>query len=103
MSGYKFNLSKNTLFEHPKKLYKEVQGFHIDDVDDQALARHWDFSSLGILVQTTDQRAKIALRESRLIRYLDRTDRNFKKDYLLEALNVISNVVPLIRPLNSVL
>ncbi|HFE9765161.1 TPA: AAA domain-containing protein [Acinetobacter baumannii] len=90
VSGYKFNLSKNTLFEHPKKLYKEVQGFHIDDVNDQALARHWDFSSLGILVQTTDQRANIALRESRLIRYLDRTDRNFKKDYLLEALSVIS-------------
>ena len=90
LSGYKFNHLKDIIFKHPKGLYREIQGYHKDDITDRALARHWDFSSLGLFAQTTEQRANIALRESRLIKYLDKTDRNFKKDYLLEALNAIS-------------
>ncbi|MCU4547384.1 NERD domain-containing protein [Acinetobacter pittii] len=89
-SGYKFNHLKDIIFKHPKNLYREIQGYHKDDISDRALARHWDFSSLGLFAQTTEQRANIALRESRLIKYLDKTDRNFKKDYLLEAINAIS-------------
>ena len=89
VSGYELNFEKNIKFIHPKKLYKDIIGYHVENSNSSALVRYWDFSNLT-LFSTSEQRANVALRESRLIRYLETVDWGFKKDYLLQVINPTS-------------
>lgn len=86
VEGYKFDKDKDVIFQHPKRIYSEIEGRSVDNINDLALMRLWDFVPLGALAITSEQRANIALRESKLIKYIDSIDRQFKKDYLLESI-----------------
>ena len=84
-----YRLSKE-LFEHPRKFYKEYMAQRRDDSNYQALLRKWDFTLIPDKGYTAQERAEIALRESRVIGYICHENDDLRK-HLLEP---ISNTPP---------
>lgn len=78
------------LFEHPRKFYQEYIAQKRDDSNYLALLRKWDFTLIPDKGYTAQERAEIALRESRVIGYICHENDDLRK-YLLEP---ISNTPP---------
>ena len=72
-SGFSFNnfqIDGEATFLHPDGLYKEYKSIKRDDRRHEALLRRWDFSALTGVADTIDERAKIALREHKVLGYI---------------------------------
>lgn len=72
-SGFSFNnfrIAGEATFQHPKALYKEYKSVKKDDQRHEALLRRWDFSVLSGIADTIDERARIALREHKVIGFI---------------------------------
>lgn len=69
-----FEIMGDAVFDHPEHLYKEYQAVKKDDKRRQALLRRWDFSVLAGKADTTDERARIALREQKALSYIHEQD-----------------------------
>lgn len=72
-SGFSFNnfqIIGEATFPHPGGLYKEYKSVKKDDKRHEALLRRWDFSNLAGQADTTDERAKIALREHQVLGFI---------------------------------
>lgn len=82
--GFLLPESDNALFKHPNNFYQEFTGNHNETQKLKALLRCWDFYQLGSIAMTQDSRAKIALRERRVIEYVSVEAPQIKKDYLMQ-------------------
>lgn len=82
--GYLLPESSDALFKHPKNFYQEFTGSHNENQKLKALLRCWDFFQLGGIAMTPESRAKIALRERRVIEYVSVEAPQLKKDYLMQ-------------------
>ncbi|MDL2315808.1 AAA domain-containing protein, partial [Desulfovibrio sp. OttesenSCG-928-A18] len=82
--GYLLPESSDALFKHPKNFYQEFTGSHNENQKLKALLRCWDFFQLGSIAMTPESRAKIALRERRVIEYVSVEAPQIKKDYLMQ-------------------
>ena len=72
-SGFSFNnfqIVGEATFLHPEGLYKEYKSVKKDDQRHEALLRRWDFSALAGIADTVDERARIALREHKVLGYI---------------------------------
>lgn len=72
-SGFSFNnfqIVGEATFPHPEGLYKEYKAVKKDDHRHEALLRRWDFSALTGIADTVDERARIALREHKVIGFI---------------------------------
>jgi hypothetical protein len=72
-SGFSFNnfqIDGEATFLHPDGLYKEYKSVKRDDRRHEALLRRWDFSALTGIADTVDERARIALREHKVLGYI---------------------------------
>lgn len=72
-SGFSFNnfqIEGESNFLHPDGLYKEYKSVKRDDRRHEALLRRWDFSALTGIADTIDERARIALREHKVLGYI---------------------------------
>jgi serine/threonine protein kinase len=72
-SGFSFNnfqIVGEATFPHPDGLYKEYKAVKKDDHRHEALLRRWDFSALTGIADTVDERARIALREHKVIGFI---------------------------------
>ncbi len=72
-SGFSFNnfqIMGEATFQHPKGLYKEYKSVKKDDQRHEALLRRWDFSALSGIADTIDERARIALREHKVLGFI---------------------------------
>lgn len=65
-----FQISGEATFSHPDRLYKEYKSIKKDDNRHEALLRRWDFSILAGIADTLDERARIALREHKVLGYI---------------------------------
>jgi serine/threonine protein kinase len=65
-----FQIEGDALFAHPDGVYKEYRALKQDDRRIQALLRRWDFSSLAGHADTKEERSRIALREQRVLSYI---------------------------------
>lgn len=83
-------LISKKLFEHPRKFYEEYMAQRRDDRNYWALLRKWDFTLIPDRGYTSQERAEIALRESRVIGYISHENEELRK-YILEP---ISNTPP---------
>jgi len=84
-----YRISKK-LFEHPRKFYEEYMAQRRDDSNYLALLRKWDFTLIPEKGYTAQERAEIALRESKVIGYICHENEDLRQ-YLLEP---ISNTPP---------
>jgi len=71
-----YQIVGNVTFPHPDGLYKEYRAVKRDDPRYQALLRRWDFSVLAGKADTTDERARIALREHKALGYVHEQNEN---------------------------
>jgi serine/threonine protein kinase len=72
-SGFSFNnfqIMGEATFPHPDGLYKEYKSVKKDDHRHEALLRRWDFSALTGIADTVDERARIALREHKVLGFI---------------------------------
>lgn len=72
-SGFSFNnfqIVGEATFPHPEGLYKEYKSVKKDDQRHEALLRRWDFSALTGIADTVDERARIALREHKVLGFI---------------------------------
>ena len=72
-SGFSFNnfqIVGEATFPHPDGLYKEYKSVKKDDHRHEALLRRWDFSALTGIADTVDERARIALREHKVLGFI---------------------------------
>ncbi|WP_422565599.1 hypothetical protein [Ideonella sp.] len=72
-SGFSFNnfqIIGEATFPHPEGLYKEYKSVKKDDQRHEALLRRWDFSALAGIADTVDERARIALREHKVLGFI---------------------------------
>ncbi|PBJ10758.1 AAA domain-containing protein [Pseudomonas sp. ACN5] len=72
-SGFSFNnfqIVGEASFPHPDGLYKEYKSVKKDDHRHEALLRRWDFSALTGVADTVDERARIALREHKVLGFI---------------------------------
>lgn len=72
-SGFSFNnfqIVGDATFPHPDGLYKEYKSVKKDDHRHEALLRRWDFSALTGIADTLDERARIALREHKVLGFI---------------------------------
>lgn len=81
--------SERPWFEHRNKIYREYQATEEDNPLTKGLLRRWDFSQLGTDNALQSIWAEIALRESRIGRYV-RDNTAVLKDYLLRSINDLS-------------
>lgn len=51
-------------------MYKEYKSVKKDDQRHEALLRRWDFSALSGIADTIDERARIALREHKVLGFI---------------------------------
>lgn len=65
-----FQIVGETTFPHPQGLYKEYKSVKKDDQRHEALLRRWDFSALTGIADTLDERARIALREHKVLGFI---------------------------------
>lgn len=65
-----FQIVGEATFPHPQGLYKEYKSVKKDDQRHEALLRRWDFSALIGMADTLDERARIALREHRVLGFI---------------------------------
>jgi len=65
-----FQIAGEATFPHPQGLYKEYKSIKKDDQRHEALLRRWDFSVLAGIADTIDERARIALREHKVIGFI---------------------------------
>lgn len=65
-----FQIAGEATFPHPRGLYKEYKSVKKDDQRHEALLRRWDFSVLAGIADTTDERARIALREHKVLGFI---------------------------------
>jgi serine/threonine protein kinase/DNA polymerase III delta prime subunit len=65
-----FQIVGEATFPHPDGLYKEYKAVKKDDQRHEALLRRWDFSTLTGVADTIDERARIALREHKVLGYI---------------------------------
>lgn len=84
-SHYNYTAEPSAWFKHRKGLFTEYKGHHQEAVNDIALMRRWDFTSLGVGNATQDQWARIALRESRVFSHAKGHERGIE-EYLLRPL-----------------
>ncbi|MGE8158984.1 AAA domain-containing protein [Paraburkholderia sp. NPDC080076] len=72
-SGFSFNnfqIVGEATFPHPDGLYTEYKSVKKDDHRHEALLRRWNFSALRGVADTVDERARIALREHKVLGYI---------------------------------
>lgn len=69
-SFHNFQIQGEATFPHPDGLYKEYKSVKKDDTRHEALLRRWDFSALVGIADTIDERARIALREHKVLGYI---------------------------------
>lgn len=65
-----FQIVGEATFPHPSGLYKEYKSVKKDDQRHEALLRRWDFSVLTGIADTLDERARIALREHKVLGFI---------------------------------
>lgn len=65
-----FQIVGEATFPHPQGLYKEYKSVKKDDQRHEALLRRWDFSALTGIADTLDERARIALREHKVLGFI---------------------------------
>ncbi|BEU98623.1 AAA family ATPase (plasmid) [Acidovorax sp. DW039] len=65
-----FHIVGEATFPHPQGLYKEYKSVKKDDQRHEALLRRWDFSALTGIADTLDERARIALREHKVLGFI---------------------------------
>ena len=65
-----FQIVGEATFPHPEGLYKEYKSVKKDDQRHEALLRRWDFSALSGIADTIDERARIALREHKVLGFI---------------------------------
>ncbi|MCA8171411.1 AAA domain-containing protein [Burkholderia gladioli] len=65
-----FQIVGEATFAHPLGLYKEYKSVKKDDQRHEALLRRWDFSALTGVADTLDERARIALREHKVLGFV---------------------------------
>lgn len=65
-----FQIVGGATFPHPQGLYKEYKSVKKDDQRHEALLRRWDFSALTGIADTLDERARIALREHKVLGFI---------------------------------
>jgi serine/threonine protein kinase len=65
-----FQIVGEATFPHPEGLYKEYKSVKKDDQRHEALLRRWDFSVLAGIADTVDERARIALREHKVLGFI---------------------------------
>jgi hypothetical protein len=65
-----FQIVGEATFPHPLGLYKEYKSVKKDDQRHEALLRRWDFSVLTGIADTLDERARIALREHKVLGFI---------------------------------
>jgi serine/threonine protein kinase len=65
-----FQIVGEATFPHPLGLYKEYKSVKKDDQRHEALLRRWDFSVLAGIADTLDERARIALREHKVLGFI---------------------------------
>lgn len=81
-----FQIDGDVIFPHPDGLYKEYRAVKKDDARHQALLRRWDFSALQGKADTTDERARIALREHQVLGFVHEQNEELDK-ILLQPLS----------------
>ena len=74
---------KEAIFKHPKSFYTEYNGKHREQAKLEALLRCWDFRQLGSYGLDQKSRARVALRERRVIEYVAAAAPQIQKDYLM--------------------
>jgi serine/threonine protein kinase len=77
-----FQIEGEATFEHPDDLYKEYRSIKRDDPRLQGLLRRWNFSALAGKADTTDERARIALREHTVLAYLQENNEELHARFL---------------------
>ena len=77
-----FQIEGDALFSHPNGIYKEFRAVKKDDVRHLALLRRWDFGALVGKADTTDERAKIALREHQVLGYIQEQNEDLASIFL---------------------
>ena len=75
--------SDEAIFKHPKSFYAEYNGKHYEQAKLEALLRCWDFRQLGSYGLDQKSRARVALRERRVIEYVAAEAPQVQKDYLM--------------------
>ena len=75
--------SDEAIFKHPKSFYAEYNGKHYEQAKLEALLRCWDFRQLGSYGMDQKSRARVALRERRVIEYVAAEAPQIQKDYLM--------------------
>ena len=81
--GFLVPASDEAIFKHPKNFYAEYNGKHYEQGKLEALLRCWDFRQLGPYGLDQASRARIALRERRVIEYVTAEAPQIQKDYLM--------------------
>lgn len=66
-----YQVDGDPIFRHRKGYYAEYEAHHIEDGASRALLRRWDFAQFGTSAATQEDRARIALREQRVLRHID--------------------------------
>lgn len=67
VEGFLVPDADDAIFKHPKNFYTEYNGKHHEQAKLEALLRCWDFCQLGAYGMDQASRARIALRERRVI------------------------------------
>lgn len=83
VEGFLVPDSDDAIFKHPKNFYIEYSGKHHEQAKLEALLRCWDFCQLGPYGMDQISRARIALRERRVIEYVAAEAPQVQKDYLM--------------------
>ncbi|WP_165176825.1 AAA domain-containing protein [Desulfovibrio sp. ZJ369] len=83
VEGFLVPDSDKAIFKHPKNFYTEYNVEHHEQAKLEALLRCWDFSQLWPYGLDQASRARIALRERRVIEYVEAEAPQVQKDYLM--------------------
>lgn len=68
-SGYR--ITEDSVFEHPRHIWREHRAEEIERTGSTALLRQWDFSKLPPALNSPDERKFVAERERRLFEHLN--------------------------------
>lgn len=83
VDGFLVPDSDEAIFKHPRNFYTEYNGKHSEQAKLEALLRCWKFSQLGPYGMDQKSRARVALRERRVIDYVAAEAPQVQKDYLM--------------------
>lgn len=77
-----FRQDGKPVFSHPDGVFREFNATNVEDVNARALMRRWNFGVLGVSAGTQRDRAVVALREGRVLSYVESRNDELAKSLL---------------------